>query len=137
MARNFHRKRAMGALNDLNVTPLMDLAFSLLIIFMVSTPLLEQTIKLDLPSQKANDTKAETKDIQVINIDAGGGIFWGKQEVTPLELDARLAALASMPDPDPISLRADRTLAYQKVVDVIDMIKRHNLTKLHLDTKAE
>ena len=124
-------------MNELNITPLMDLAFSLLIIFMVSTPLLEQAIKIDLPSQKATGVAAESKDIQVINIDAQGRLYWGKQEVTPMELDARLAALASMPDPDPISLRGDASLSYQKVIDVIDLIKRHNLSKLHLDTKAE
>ena len=124
-------------MNELNITPLMDLAFSLLIIFMVSTPLLEQAIKIDLPSQKPTGSNADAKDIQVINLDAQGVIYWGKQEVTPMELDARLAAMASMPNPDPISFRADASLRYQKIIDVIDLIKRHNLTKLHLDTKAE
>ena len=76
MARNFHKKQSLSALNDLNVTPLMDLAFSLLIIFMVSAPLLEQSIDLNLPTQekRQNVAKADV-EFQVINIDANGNIF--------------------------------------------------------------
>ena len=84
MARNFHRKQGISALNDLNVTPLMDLAFSLLIIFMVSTPLLEQSIDVNLPTQ-APTSKKQNADVefQVINIDSKGQIYWGKEPVTP------------------------------------------------------
>ncbi len=125
-------------MTELNVTPLMDLAFSLLIIFMISTPLLEQTIPVNLPKQDANSASVRPDiDFQLITIKADGQIYWGKQPVDLVELNSLLASLSKTQDPPAISLRADRNLIYQKVIDVIDAIKRHNLTKLHLDTEVK
>ncbi len=125
-------------MTELNVTPLMDLAFSLLIIFMISTPLLEQTIPVNLPQQDANSASVRPDiDFQLITIKADGQIYWGKQSVDLVELNSLLASLSKTQDPPAISLRADRNLIYQKVIDVIDAIKRHNLTKLHLDTEVK
>ena len=138
MARSFRRKRSLSALNELNVTPLMDLAFSLLIIFMVSAPLLEQSIDLNLPAQekRASAQKADV-DFQVINIDAQGNLFWGKQEVTFAELKNQLASLAALPDPNPISLRVDRELKAQVLVDVLDLITLNKLSKISISTIVE
>ena len=125
-------------MTELNVTPLMDLAFSLLIVFMISTPLLEQTIPVNLPKQDANSASARPDiDFQLITIKADGQIYWGKQPVDLVELNSLLASLSKTQDPPAISLRADRNLIYQKVVDVIDAIKRNNLTKRHLDTEVK
>ena len=125
-------------MTELNVTPLMDLAFSLLIIFMISTPLLEQTIPVNLPKQNSNSANARPDiDFQLITIKESGQIYWGKEEVDLPELNTRLGYLAKLQEPPAISLRADRNLRYQQVVDVIDAIKRHNLTKLHLDTEVK
>lgn len=125
-------------MTELNVTPLMDLAFSLLIIFMISTPLLEQTIPVNLPKQDANSASVRPDiDFRLITIKADGQIYWGKQPVDLVELNSLLASLSKTQDPPAISLRADRNLIYQKVIDVIDAIKRNNLTKLHLDTEVK
>lgn len=125
-------------MTELNVTPLMDLAFSLLIIFMISTPLLEQTIPVNLPQQDANSASVRPDiDFQLITIKADGQIYWGKQPVDLVKLNSLLASLSKTQDPPAISLRADRNLIYQKVIDVIDAIKRNNLTKLHLDTEVK
>lgn len=125
-------------MTELNVTPLMDLAFSLLIIFMISTPLLEQTIPVNLPKQDSNNASARPDiDFQLITIKEDGSVYWGRQRVDFPELNALLDSLSKMPEPPAISLRADRNLRYQQVVDVIDAIKRNNLTKLHLDTEVK
>ena len=124
-------------MTELNVTPLMDLAFSLLIIFMISTPLLEQTIPINLPKQEENPSNARPEiEFQVISINAKCQIYWGKQPVDMVELNSLLESMSKMPDPPAISFRGDFSLPYQKIVDVIDAIKRHNLTKLHLDTEV-
>jgi len=116
----------------------MDLAFSLLIIFMISTPLLEQTIPVHLPKQDQNSASERPKiDFQVITINENGQIYWGKQPVDLVQLDSLLATLASQPEPPAISFRGDFSLPYQKIVDVISAIKRHNLKKLHLDTEVK
>ena len=125
-------------MTELNVTPLMDLAFSLLIIFMISTPLLEQTIPVHLPKQDKNAASQRPEmDFQVISINENGQIFWGKQPVDIVQLDTLLGSLAAQPKPPAISFRGDFSLPYQKIVDVISAIKRHNLTKLHLDTEVK
>ena len=125
-------------MTDLNITPLMDLAFSLLIIFMNSTPLLEQTIPVHLPKQDQNSASERPKiDFQVITINENGQIYWGKQPVDLVQLDSLLATLASQPEPPAISFRGDFSLPYQKIVEVISAIKRHNLKKLHLDTEVK
>jgi len=132
------RRTPPSAMTELNVTPLMDLAFSLLIIFMISTPLLEQTIPVNLPKQDSNSANARPDiDFQLITIKESGQIYWGKEEVDLPELNTRLGYLAKLQEPPAISLRADRNLRYQQVIDVIDAIKRHNLTKLHLDTEVK
>lgn len=133
----FRTRSGLAAMTELNVTPLMDLAFSLLIIFMISTPLLEQTIPINLPKQEENPSNARPEiEFQVISINAKGQIYWGKQPVDMVELNSLLESMSKMPDPPAISFRGDFSLPYQKIVDVIDAIKRHNLTKLHLDTEV-
>lgn len=133
----FRARSGLAAMTELNVTPLMDLAFSLLIIFMISTPLLEQTIPINLPKQEENPSNARPEiEFQVISINVKGQIYWGKQPVDMVELNSLLESMSKMPDPPAISFRGDFSLPYQKIVDVIDAIKRHNLTKLHLDTEV-
>lgn len=132
------RKAWLNPNTELNVSPLMDLAFSLLIIFMISTPLLEQTIPISLPKQDKNaaSERPEVK-FQVISINKNSQIYWGKQPVDMEELNRLLGMLANEKEPPAISLRAEFSLPYQKIVDVIDAIKRNNLTKLHLDTEVK
>jgi biopolymer transport protein ExbD len=138
MARTFKRKERLSALSEINVTPLIDLAFALLIIFMITAPLLEQTIRVDLPTESPRPQSDESPPkVQVIALDATGNLFWG-DDLTSLEsLDGLLAGLAEEPDPPIIRLRADRSLPYQKIIDVVDLIQKHRLSKLHLDTRAE
>ena len=139
MARTFKRKESLGALTELNITPLMDLAFSLLIIFMVTTPLLEQTVELKLPTQEKmpNSTRDDKVKFQVINIDAKENIYWGDEKVSLEQLNIYLRKLSLEQEPSPITLRGDGKLPYQKVMDVISAIKKHNLKKLNLDTEVK
>lgn len=136
MARNFHRKDRLSALTEINVTPLIDLAFALLIIFMVTTPLLEQTIDVNLPVEAAKPQSESRETFQTITVDRNGSYFWSDQNVTQEELGDLLDTLSMETDPPVLSIRADATLAYQQVITVIDMIKQRNLSKISLDTKV-
>ncbi len=139
MARTFRRKESLGALNELNMTPLMDLAFSLLIIFMVTTPLLEQSIELTLPSQEqsANSQKSQEIEFKYISIDKNSNLYLGEQKLSLEELDIILKGLSLEANPPAISVRGDLSLSYQKIVDVISLIKKNNLRKLNLDTQVK
>jgi biopolymer transport protein ExbD len=138
MARDFKRPNKLAVISDLNVTPLIDLAFSLLIIFMITTPVIEQYNRIDLPTQELNSTQKppEVED-KFITIDAKGDYNWGKAPVSKSELELLLDEVMSVKGEQPvIHLRGDRSLPYQKIVDVINMLKERNLTKLSLDTRT-
>ena len=137
MARSFHRKNRLDALTEINVTPLIDLAFALLIIFMITTPLLEQTIEVNLPVESVNSQPEDRADFQAISIDAVGRYYWSDERVTEQQLADLLDTMAMDPAPPVLSIRADSQLPYQKVITVIDMIKQRNLSKISLDTKVE
>lgn len=120
------------------MTPLLDLAFSLLIIFMIAAPLLEQSIEIELPTETARpQDPREPDEIQAVSIDAEGRIFWGGERVNLPTLRERLAELANLPEPPILAIRGDAEVRYQAVIDVIDAIKEQNLTRLMLDTRAE
>jgi biopolymer transport protein ExbD len=138
MARDFKRENKLAVISDLNVTPLIDLAFSLLIIFMITTPVIEQYNRIDLPDQAPGPIQPppEIED-RFITIDAEGKYQWGKDSVSKGELEGRLDAIAESAGEQPtIHIRGDRALPYQKVIDVVNMLKERNLTKLSLDTKS-
>ena len=138
MARDFKRKNKLAVISDLNVTPLIDLAFSLLIIFMITTPVIEQYNRIDLPDQPSEqDQPLPEIDDEFITIDAEGTYHWGQVKVSKDELEERLDRIAASSGEQPvIHLRGDRSLRYQKIFDAINMLKARNLTKLSLDTKA-
>ena len=138
MARDFKRANKLAVISDLNVTPLIDLAFSLLIIFMITTPVIEQYNRIDLPDQTTNENQPPPEmDDQFITIDSDGAYHWGQDKVSKFELEAKLDEIASSQEEQPvIHIRGDKSLRYQKIFDVINMLKARNLTKLSLDTKA-
>ncbi len=139
MAKRFNRREPLHSLVEINVTPLIDLAFALLIIFMMTTPLLEQTIPLDLPvqSKKEDTAKDKNPEPKFISINAKGAYFWGKDKVSLQELDHNLSEISRMKKEPVIHLRADATVAYQQVIDVMDLIKKYNLTQLSFDTQVK
>ena len=137
MARKFQRKDRLSALTEINVTPLIDLAFALLIIFMITTPLLEQTVDLNLPVETSKPQPEDREDFQSISIDQAGNYYWGKEKVTGEQISDLLDALSMDPAPPVLSVRADAELPYQNVITLVDMIKQRKLSKISLDTKVK
>jgi biopolymer transport protein ExbD len=137
MVRTFKRKDPLPALSELNVTPLIDLAFSLLIIFMITTPLLEQSIAVQLPTQATPAlAPASPTDVHTLCLDAQGHIHWGKKKVSLSELTAQLQQMAQQAQQPILHIRAHASLPYQRIIDVIDAIQAQGLSKISLDTQA-
>lgn len=138
MARTFHRRDRLSAISEINIMPLLDLAFALLIIFMITAPLLEQSIDLNLPfeDQKAQSS-TEKKRFLTISINDEGLYFWDNREVDEAKLAELLEDMAAQPDRPVISIRGDRQIPYQKVITVIDLVKQNNLTEISLDTQIK
>ncbi|MDI1337690.1 MAG: biopolymer transporter ExbD [Lacunisphaera sp.] len=141
MARIFRRPRHLHPVAELNITNMVDLGFTLLVIFMIATPLIqqEQTIPINLPTESKHpqDKPPPETDFQVIAIDRSGSFYFGAKRVSFAELSSSLGAVASRPKPPIIRIRADLTLQWQQVVRVMDEIKKHNLTKITFDTESK
>jgi len=138
MARSFHRPERFSALSEINVTPLIDLAFALLIIFMITTPLLEQTISVDLPVETSRPRQSDTElRFQNITVDIDGIYYWGEEQLTLEELGNRIALLAIQDEPPVVHIRGDMRLQYQKIIEVMDLLKQNNLSKISLDTRVK
>jgi biopolymer transport protein ExbD len=137
MARSFKRRERLTAMSEINVTPLIDLAFALLIIFMITAPLLEQTIDLRLPQETARPQTQREETVVRLSLDPDGQPWWDRDRLSWDELDDRLAVLARAGDTPVLQIRADARLPYQKVVDLIDRIKRHKFTRISLETQSK
>jgi biopolymer transport protein ExbD len=136
MARNFHRNKPLEAMSELNVTPLIDLAFALLIIFMITAPLLQQTIDIQVPTESARPQQQDREEPLMLSIDPSGQFFWGTEAVGDNEMESRLRLMADTDEPPVVQVRAHAQLPYQRVVDLMDLIKGAGLSKISLETKA-
>lgn len=139
MARIFRRQRTLHPVAELNVTNMVDLGFTLLIIFMITTPLIqdEQTIPLNLPGESKKPQVPPEKDFQTISIDQNSKLYVGGKQVTFTELGKALDEFAARPKPPVIRLRGDMTLQYQQIVRVMDELIKRNLTRISLDTESK
>jgi len=136
MARNFHRSRPLEAMSELNVTPLIDLAFALLIIFMITAPLLQQTIDIQVPLESPRPQQEQQTEPVMLSIDPSGQLYWGNEAVGDNEMESRLQLIAETDDPPVVQIRADAQLPYQRVVNLLDMVKGAGLGKISLETRA-
>jgi biopolymer transport protein ExbD len=140
MARTFRRPRQSQPIAELNLTNLIDLGFTLLIIFMIATPLIqqEQTIPMNLPKEaKSAQLKPSPDTVFVsVSIDKSGAYYYNGRRVSFTELKNRLGGLAAQPKEPVIRIRADGALAWQQVVTLVSELKRYNLTKVTFDTEA-
>lgn len=121
--------------DDINITPMLDLAYVLLVIFILMCTASVQGVKVNLPKASAAPSLAKpmTKAITVSN---DGKVFLDTVPVTMQELEQRLQqAKAANPDL-PIVVKGDGTTPYQSVVDVLDMLGRVGLTQVGLATKT-
>lgn len=129
----------MNAVSELNLTNLIDLAFTLLIIFMIATPLIQQdqTIPLTLPVESKSAQRADsTTKFQLVSVDKAGKYYFGSRPVTLDALREELRKVASEPNPPVIRIRADLALQWQQVVYIMDELKQCNLSKISFDTRA-
>ena len=117
------------------MTPLIDLTFLLLIIFMITAPLLEYGVDVSPPEMNAEPLKEE--DNHVVNLTKEGEIVLDKEVLTPDELVARLEALASQKKNFTVMVRADGDRPYREVIEVMKTVKRAGISNISLITQAE
>src|SRR5262245_55688141 len=119
--------------DQINVTPLLDLAYVLLIIFIILTTATVQGIKVNLPKASAQPSLAENKT-KAISITADGTVYLDTYPVTMAELENLLRQYKAVTPDLPVIIKADSSIQYQKVVDVLDLVGRLEITQLGLVT---
>ncbi len=135
--RRYSQRQNLTTLSEINVTPLLDLAFVLLIIFIITTPLIESSMNLSVPSSAAASTAVDAARVQTVSIDRNEAIKFNNEPVDLETLAARLtSAKAANPDVA-IVVRPDRNLPVQKLISVMDVLQRAQITKIGIATTSE
>ena len=120
-------------MSEINVTPMVDVMLVLLIIFMVTTPLIQQGVKVNLPETKAAPVEASDKKL-VVSITIDKQVFIGEAEVRLDELEEKLKTNVKAQTDKELYLHADRALPYGIVVDVMASAQRAGITNVGMIT---
>ncbi len=125
-----------SSLNELNITPLLDLAFVLLVIFIITTPQLSNDLEMNLPSPKKEKPAGPPPKINRIVVDASGQISLNDQS---MDLPALKQTLFAMKKSDPetaVVVKGSSEAEYQKVIYVLDALQQADITKVGLATET-
>ena len=125
-----------SSLNELNITPLLDLAFVLLVIFIITTPQLSNDLEMNLPSPKKDKPASPPPKIYRITVEASGRIALNDQT---MELPALKDTLVAMKSSDPnttVVVRGAADVDYSRVISVLDLLQQAEITKVGLATET-
>jgi biopolymer transport protein ExbD len=135
--RRYSSRSSLHTLGELNVTPLLDLSFVLLIIFMITTPLMENSVDLVVPSSSTAKTQVDPAKVQMVEMDRNDVIKLNDQVVTRTDLEAQLTEIKARDPAVSVVVRPDRELAIQKFIGVMDILKRVGIGKVGVMTQPE
>lgn len=135
--RRYSQRQSLSTLSEINITPLLDLAFVLLIIFMITTPLLESSMSLVIPSSAARNPPITSSQVQTVSIDRNDLITLDHEVVDLAVLTQRLAQSKRANPEVAVVIRPDRELPVQKLVALMDALQRAGISKVGIATRAE
>ncbi len=117
----FSSDNSSGPMNDINVTPLVDVMLVLLIIFIITAPLMQHKVKIELPEanlvQKDDDKNDRVMPI-TISVKEDGSLFWNDEPITREVLESRLSSAAQQTPQPPLNLRGDKTTKMRTINDI-------------------
>jgi len=134
------RKLTRGVVADINVTPMADVMLVLLIIFMITTPLLQSGITVNLPKAKnpLDAPEADSNEAVVIAMNREGRLYWKKKQISEQEMYELLLKQFQAGDINrTIFLKADTALAYGRVVDIVNGCRRAGVERIGLMAEKE
>ena len=125
--RRFSQRSPLVTLSEINITPLLDLAFVLLIIFVITTPLLEQGLSLRLPKGGRVDRPLERGDIRTVEVSPQGYYLYRGQTQSLAQVE-QLLVTESQANPNlAVNIRADKATSFDPVFQLTDLCFRHGL----------
>jgi len=132
--RRFSQRHSLVTLSDINITPLLDLAFVLLIIFVITTPLLEKSIDLNLPRAGQTEKQLDRRDIRVVEISNTGYYALDKKRLSLPQIISSLAEDFRSNPNMVVYIRADKDSRYDLVAQLLDGCQRNHITRYSLRT---
>ena len=129
-------RRGHGAINEINMTPFIDVVLVLLIVFMVAAPMMTVGVPLDLPQSKASPLNSDVKPI-TLSIRQTGQIFLGEDELTDDSIVAKLTAAAKNGTEDRVFVRGDKRVDYGRVAQVMAIVTGGGFRHVALVTEPE
>ena len=129
MAADISQGRDKLPLSNINVTPFVDVMLVLLVIFMVTAPIIQQGVEVNLPQAKASPVVGEPEPL-IVSVKKDGRVYLNDNEVTTAELRTKLEAIRRLDAQKSVYLRADRDVPYGSVVTAIGEIKEAGIEKL-------
>lgn len=135
--KRFSSRQNVSTLSELNITPLLDLAFVLLIIFMLTTPLIEKSVDLVVPTSRGADNAVNPSDIQTIAVDRDGNLELNGAPTDRERLPDELRRLKAERPDAAVVIRAHREQSVQRLVEVLDAAKAAAITRIGVVTTEE
>jgi biopolymer transport protein ExbD len=133
--RRFSQRSHLVTLSEINITPLLDLAFVLLIIFVITTPLLEQSINLKLPEGGQPDKVIDPKDVRTVEISPQGVYLLEKRRMSLDQIEHELVGAFRANPNTVVYIRADENGRNKETYAVIDRCQRNGITRFSLRTE--
>ena len=130
----FDNRPNVGSIAQINVTPLVDVMLVLLVIFMVTAPIIQQGVSVELPKTRAAALTAAEAPL-VVGIAKDGKIYLNDNPIALEELRGKLVAIAQARPDHQVLLRADRSVPYGEVVRVIAAVKEAGVSRLGMVTE--
>ena len=135
--KRYSQRSGHTAMAELNVTPLLDLAFVLLIIFIITTPLLTSNVPVNLPSGSNNHTPPpDPKSIRTVTIQHDGSIYLDAKHVELPVLQQELVAFKESTPDAAVVIKADKSLNVQQFFDVVDVVQQAKIERMNLQNVA-
>jgi biopolymer transport protein TolR len=123
-----------NVISQINVTPLVDVMLVLLIIFMVTAPILQQGVSIDLPKVAAGPLTGEEEQL-VVNVAKGGQVYLNDTAMTPEQLKEKLRAIVAARPDRQLYVRADQAVPYGQVMRVMGAVRDAGLVRVGLVTE--
>jgi len=136
--RRYSQRTQLVTLSDINVTPLLDLAFVLLIIFAITSPLLEQSIHLRLPDGGTVTNPTRAQDVITAEVSASGEYYLQGQKMASLDHLEAVLVQAHQNNPNlVVRIRADATGMFQLPINIVEICRRNGMNKFDLATEPD
>ncbi len=133
------RRELSGPVADINVTPMADIMLVLLIIFMITTPLLQKGITVNLPRTKnaIEMPGADKRDALVVGVDRMMRLYLGAKQYSMPDLKERIVEKKEIENPELIYLKSDQAVPYSKIVEIVELIRDCGFERMGLLTEQK